>query len=665
VNFLNTLSWWQWTILAAIPPAIVLLYFLKLKRKPVEVPSTYLWRKSIEDLHVNTIWQRLRRNLLLFLQLLLLLLVILAVLRPSWRGEQLIGQRFVFLVDNSASMQATDVEPSRLDEAKRSALELIDKMKAGDVGMVVSFSDAARVEQTFTSDRGRLRRAVEGIRPTQRSTSLAEALKVAAGLANPGRISMDARDVQVAEAQPADVYILSDGKFGAVEGFSLGNLTPYFVPVGQEEARNVAIAAFDVARNESRPDLMQAFARLENYGPEPATVIAALLLDGSEVARAEDTVDPGGATGVSFPLEAAKEGVLQLVVTEEDDFQPDDVAHLVLSPPRRSRVLLVTSGNEPLELALQTDSAMELAELEVAPPAFLGDEKYLKQAVAGTWDLVIFDRCRPEEMPRANTLMLGAVPPGGGWSAGEKEDLPQIIDVDVAHPLMQWIDMGDVLVTEATPLTPPPGAAPLIDSDVGTLMAVAPREGYEDAVLGFVLIGETPGDDGKTEQYIGTNWMTRQSFPVFVYNLFSYLGGAAGRTRVEPVLPGGSFTLQHLAPGAEVTVESPGGSTTTGRADEAGTFTFSGTDELGVYQIVVGEDPAGQFAVNLFHPRVSDVPLRKDPKAELPSIRIGYVEVEGQRHWEPARREIWRELLLVGLFVLGVEWYIYSRRVAM
>ena len=59
------LSWWQWALLAAVPPAIVLLYFLKLQpHSRCEVPSTYLWRKSIEDLHVNSIWQRLRPSLL-------------------------------------------------------------------------------------------------------------------------------------------------------------------------------------------------------------------------------------------------------------------------------------------------------------------------------------------------------------------------------------------------------------------------------------------------------------------------------------------------------------------------------------------------------------------------------------------------------------------------
>ena len=68
--FRNTLAPWQWAILAVIPPAIIALYFLKLKRNPLEVPSTYLWKKSIEDLHVNSLWQRMRKNILLLLQLL-------------------------------------------------------------------------------------------------------------------------------------------------------------------------------------------------------------------------------------------------------------------------------------------------------------------------------------------------------------------------------------------------------------------------------------------------------------------------------------------------------------------------------------------------------------------------------------------------------------------
>ncbi len=223
MTWVNMLTWWQWSLLALVPPAIVLLYFLKLKREPLEVPSTYLWSKSIEDLHVNSIWQRLRKNLLLLLQLLAVALVMLSVLRLGWQGSQLTGERFIFLVDNSASMASKDVEPSRLAEAKRRVGELLDQMKSGDQAMIISFCDTARVEQLFTDNRRELRRRLEAIQQTNRGTALGEALRLAAGLANPGRAAFEISDTRVAEGMPATLYIFSDGKFPDVSGFRPGS----------------------------------------------------------------------------------------------------------------------------------------------------------------------------------------------------------------------------------------------------------------------------------------------------------------------------------------------------------------------------------------------------------------------------------------------------------
>ena len=159
------LSPWPWIVAGLALPAIVALYFLKLRRKPVEVPSTYLWSRTIEDLHVNSLWQRLRQSLLLFLQLLVILLALFAFLRPGVMGTKLLNSRVIILLDQSASMSAKDVSPSRLDEAKKRALEIVDKLGPSDVAMVIAYSDEAQVVQEYTDNRSLLRQKIQAIEP--------------------------------------------------------------------------------------------------------------------------------------------------------------------------------------------------------------------------------------------------------------------------------------------------------------------------------------------------------------------------------------------------------------------------------------------------------------------------------------------------------------------
>ncbi len=658
----NLLSWWQWAILAAVPPAIVLLYFLKLKRRPLEVPSTYLWHKSIEDLHVNSIWQRLRNNLLLYLQLLVVLLVILALLRPTWQAYRFTGSRLVFLIDNSASMQATDVKPNRLEEAKRRVADLIDQMRFGDSAMLVCFSDTARVAQNFTGNRQQLREALAAIRPSQHATNLTEALKLAAGLVNPSQSNENVTEPDVSNTK---LFIFSDGRFPDVPNFALGNLDPTFVPIGRTDAANVGIVAFAVSRDEEHKGKLQAIARLNNTADPKAesaasNVILKLYVNGQARPINADqlSIPPGETKGISFDLEDFESGVLQLQAETHDQLALDDEAWVVVNPPRRARVLLITPGNEPLQHVLLTKAAGELADVRVESPDFLKAKEYQNQVELGVWDLVIYDRAAPAQMPRTNTFFIGCVPPGGRWKAKPEVIVPQVIDAATLHRLMQWVDTSEIQrIVSATPLEAPPGGTVLIDSDKGPLLATAPREAFEDLVLGFVLVEERAAADGSRAIYRNTDWPLTAGFTAFVFNL---LANRAGQdlTSSASYRPGAVVGLEATDVRTGLDVQTPSGRTVSLPANPSGKLIFTETEELGAYRILAGGKLVHQFAVNLLDANESNIRVPAEP-----SLKIGYVDVAGKTGWVAGHRDIWRELVLAGLAIAVLEWLIYLRRV--
>ena len=498
-------------ILLLVIPAIIVLYFLKLKRKPLQVPSTFLWRKSIEDLHVNSLFQWLRENILLIMQLLAVLVLIYAILGFRFHGNTTRGRHYILIIDNSASMAATDVQPTRLHWAKQEALKEIDAAASDeDFGMVIVFNSKATTLQAYTSNRAKLRQAVLGIEQTHRPTRIGEALNLADSLANPVRSTEDVavrpegevpgqeRTYVPPKGINTSVHLFSDGRFAslsesALAGLNsrlagnssvLGNLNLKYHMAGApgpENTNNLAIVALNVIRLTSDfakgggdVQNLRALVRVRNYRHEdvPVNLRLDVIINGrivhpeqkqlevrqrrlvKEAGEAEAVDEPGEAT-VTFdlpPLDVRVDTVLHAYLEKNRDALPlDDEAWLVAGTIRKAKVLIAGPTNPILDAFFNQEATKKVAKVERLSAAELDGNAYAP-ARNGQFDLVIFDRCAPardRDMPQANTFFIDRPPPP--WQRSKKPlPNPYLVIAKKDHPLLRHISsLWDVGVTDA------------------------------------------------------------------------------------------------------------------------------------------------------------------------------------------------------------------------
>jgi hypothetical protein len=226
------------------------------------------------------------------------------------------------------------------------------------------------------------------------------------------------------------------------------------------------------------------------------------------------------------------------------------------------------------------------------------------------------------------------------------------------------VELGNVAIVDSLALDPPPGATVLIESTTGPIAAVAPRDAYQDVVLGFEIVGQ----DKDGTRTANTNWPTKLSFPTFWLNALEYLASGTEESQSASVRPGRPVELRAAGNVPELTVVTPAGKNVAIKRTAEDLFQFHDTGQLGVYEVRQGENVTERFAVNLFDRTESDVRVRptQDPDAPVmraADIRIGNVDVQAEVGRAPTRKEVWKAVLACALVVLVLEWYIYNRRV--
>src|SRR5579859_6204941 len=600
----------------AIIPIILILYFMRPKRQERIVGSTLLWQQALQDLQASRPWQRLRVTPLLLLQLLAAIAIVLILARPAIFTNSPISGNTIIILQSSASMQATDVTPSRFESAKNTIADLIDTMGSGDHLSLISMARTPKVLIAQSQDKGQLHAALDQASVTNQDADLTSALSLADSLAT--------------TQSSAQILLVGDGHVINSNQTPVSPVPVHYMSVGTD-APNVALMT--LASREIQ-NTFTVIAQVANFSHQSRSVPVELYADGSLVGVQTANLPAGASESVTWTTVKSGTHTLHAQLLSQDAMSADHEAWAVVGSSFHGRVLLVTKGNTFLETALRLQPNTDL--FTITPDKYSSTVPY---------DLTVFDGYAPAPLPEGNLFFVN--PPEGNYLFGTSGPLSAVSHINVGKDSMNMlanVDLSSIHVIHSShQLQPALWAETVIDAPETPLLIAGENNNRRVAVLGFDLHE--------------SDLPLQPAFPILMHNMTNWLLPPPIPDNVS-ITPGAPLSIQTW-PGADhVTIIDPNNQTTViGPPFPVSPYTKTNT--IGLYRIVQhvhGHDLNGTFAVNLFNANQSNLA----PAHQLPIVNSTNVP-ENKNAIPRQLREIWPWVAAFLLLVLCAEWWLFSR----
>lgn len=599
--------------LLALP--LIALYILKIRRTKVVVPSLLLWQELAQQERLAKPFERFKRNILLWLQLLVLALLALALARPTLPFGLGVGEATVLVVDTTASMGSTDERPHRLGKAIAEAERLVDALPTGAEISVVIAGPRTEVLVPFTQDIARVRRALRGLEVTHAEGSLREGVQLALSLA-------------LARSEAA-VHIFSDGGGASLSDLSPGSTPVRYHRVGTREG-NAGIIALDLRASPSSELARQVFVTAQRFGPAVEGTVSLYLEDRLLGLRNATLGDQ--PVSLVFELPAGVSGVIRAELQADDDnLALDNLAWAVVEPVRRRRVLAVGLDGFSLR-ALSSDSRVALT---------VRSASEVTEPVLRAADAVFLGRPIDLDLEGVNVAYLG--PDTGGPAVfGEPMARPEVLSWRRTHPVLRLLALETVQIAEIYPVQDSGGLEPLVSTTAGPLVLGDERGGAR-----VVQLAASP---------LRTDLPLRVAWPVMLLNAVGWLTeGRSGIDQGHVIQAGRPWSLRTDATADQVSVLGPNGEPRSFVLEDR-RLRVQDTLTQGIYRARIGAQRLS-FAANLSSPVESAIAPR--PRLDLGAGPEGEQERQASL---AGGQEIWRWLLIGALLVLIAEGAVWARR---
>ncbi len=473
-------------VLTALALPVLVFYILKVRLRRVPVSTNLFWKQIYDEKPPRSLWQRLRHLLSLLAQLLILALLVLAVADPYFYWQLLRARRMVIVIDNSASMQATDVQPTRFQAAVDAAVHLADGLRYRDETAIIVAGPQPQVLLGMSGHVPTIKRTLRTIAVSDNPTELSSAIDLGKRLVGDD----DQGEVVVftdgCEATlRGDVMRLSDelddssvsarrasspgAGASAVDQADDHHESPkvHFELFGTEVS-NIGITQLQVRRSLIDSIGYEVLVAVRNASGSSARCRLELELNGAPLdvlplklkpnelwtRSLEKTSLDGGrlvARLTSFELDSSD----SFLSTEADSggatdggdgrtstnaLDVDDVAWAILPDRKVQPVLLITEGNLFLRKVFEANPLVRVSVREDFP----------QQWPLNT--LIVFHGEVPDVLPDGDVLVVDPRSDCDQWTLGETIEHPIVTEQDQAASLMVHVNLDNVVMPEARKL---------------------------------------------------------------------------------------------------------------------------------------------------------------------------------------------------------------------
>lgn len=591
---------WALWFLGAIP-LIIMMYILKQKFEEREISSVYLWQQVLKDIEVNTPWQKLKKNLLLLLQLLAAFLLIFALADPfvNLRGSDYAN--LIIVIDNTGSMNATYDQSTRLEKAKDLAETLVKNSATGTQITLISAGSHPKVELNNTIDKLEAINKIKAIKTSNSSGNINDAISMVKAMSK--------------QALTYKAVFYTDS------GVNLEGLNGEVVGV----AKPVDNVSLDMLTHTAKDDKLKVLIRTTNHGN--TDVIREITVYGNDKVLDIKNVELKAGETISVLSEADNIDISYLYaeLSEGDGLISDNTVFDVVKPSQLQKVLLISQSNLFIEKAF---NVIDHVELYKSNP---GDE------IQGEYDLYIYDGVLPTSLPKKGSIMLIS-PPSDSEIAKVNGEIEGGTVNAVQHNLTKYLEGTSFAVSKLKDIELPYYADKLLEIDDNVAAFVGQIRERKTAVIAFDLHN--------------SDFVLTPEYPIFMHNIAGYLINISSEEK--SVYKSGEAVIVNPMPDAKSAyIESAADK----RYDvelKYPILPFENTEEIGVYKLVQkleNGDLESMFAVNF--PSDTESNTREQQDSQNAEIENGKAFITGRR--------IAAWLIVLVLLIAAVEWVVYIR----